>query len=120
MMSLIDGNIMLQLIRAYHFVCLFLTKNRFADDAFSDSNSSASNGRSNHSSSVPHSTPELINNRNSSDHEDSKDFYSGDDSNVDRTIPDATHWTPDEVYQYFTQYFPDEAKVFKEQVRSFV
>ncbi|KAF7271421.1 L(3)mbt interactor in ovarian somatic cells isoform X2 [Rhynchophorus ferrugineus] len=38
-----------------------------------------------------------------------------DDPNIDPSIPDATHWTPEEVYQYFAQYFPEEAKVFKEQ-----
>lgn len=42
------------------------------------------------------------------------------DDIIDPLIPDATHWTSDDVYNYFFQYFPDEAKVFKEQVRSFV
>ncbi|XP_018579889.1 PHD finger protein 10 isoform X2 [Anoplophora glabripennis] len=37
------------------------------------------------------------------------------EENIDPSIPDATHWTADEVYQYFAQYFPEEAKVFKEQ-----
>ncbi|KAG5884304.1 hypothetical protein JTB14_006312 [Gonioctena quinquepunctata] len=37
------------------------------------------------------------------------------DDNIDPSIPDATHWTADEVYQYFAQYFPEEAKIFKEQ-----
>lgn len=40
---------------------------------------------------------------------------SDEDPNIDPSIPDATHWTPDEVYQYFARFFPDEAKVFKEQ-----
>ncbi|KAF2882967.1 hypothetical protein ILUMI_23195 [Ignelater luminosus] len=37
------------------------------------------------------------------------------DDIIDPLIPDATHWTCDDVYNYFLQYFPDEAKVFKEQ-----
>ncbi|XP_044754946.1 uncharacterized protein LOC123313907 isoform X2 [Coccinella septempunctata] len=96
------------------FTCKNSTINN--DEVYSDSNSSASNSRSPQSSSVPNSPPE-VNDRNSSDHEhsDSKDFDSEDDPNVDPRIPDATHWTPDEVYQYFTKYFPEEAKVFKEQ-----
>ncbi|XP_045473865.1 uncharacterized protein LOC123680144 [Harmonia axyridis] len=99
------------------------------DDAYSDSNSSTSNFRSMLSSSVPHSPPELANDRNSTDqeHSDSKDSDYEDDSNskcqntndcdseIDPRIPDATLWTPDDVYQYFTQFFPEEAKVFKEQ-----
>lgn len=38
------------------------------------------------------------------------------DENIDPSIPDASNWTYDEVYDYFAQYFPEEAKVFKEQV----
>ncbi|KAJ3643563.1 hypothetical protein Zmor_026265 [Zophobas morio] len=38
-----------------------------------------------------------------------------DDDNIDPSIPDATNWTPDDVYHYFAQYFPEEAKIFKEQ-----
>ncbi|XP_066145937.1 sterile alpha motif domain-containing protein 1 [Euwallacea fornicatus] len=38
-----------------------------------------------------------------------------EDHDIDPSIPDATHWTPDDVYEYFAQYFPEEAKVFKEQ-----
>ena len=41
-----------------------------------------------------------------------------DDDNIDPSIPDATNWTPDDVYHYFAQYFPEEAKIFKEQVRT--
>ncbi|KAI4461363.1 polycomb group protein [Holotrichia oblita] len=37
------------------------------------------------------------------------------DENIDPSIPDASNWTYDEVYNYFAQYFPEEAKVFKEQ-----
>lgn len=38
-----------------------------------------------------------------------------DEDNIDPSIPDATNWTIDEVYQYFAQYFPEEAKIFREQ-----
>lgn len=39
------------------------------------------------------------------------------EENVDPSIPDAKHWTPDEVAAYFTQKgFAEESKVFKEQV----
>ncbi|XP_056645491.1 uncharacterized protein LOC130450848 [Diorhabda sublineata] len=38
-----------------------------------------------------------------------------EDENIDTSIPDATHWSADEVYEYFAQYFPEEAKIFKEQ-----
>lgn len=39
------------------------------------------------------------------------------EENFDPTIPDASNWTSNEVYQYFLRMFPEEAKVFKEQVR---
>lgn len=39
------------------------------------------------------------------------------EENIDPSIPDATNWSFEDVYNYFAQYFPDEAKVFKEQVR---
>lgn len=39
------------------------------------------------------------------------------EENIDPSIPDASNWTYEEVYDYFAQYFPEEAKVFKEQVR---
>lgn len=58
----------------------------------------------------------------SSEREGNSDSNSGkeesehEDPTIDPSIPDATHWTPDEVYQYFAQFFPEEAKVFKEQV----
>ena len=39
------------------------------------------------------------------------------EENIDLSIPDATDWSYDDVYEYFLQYFPNEAKVFKEQVR---
>ncbi|XP_056644863.1 polyhomeotic-like protein 2 [Diorhabda sublineata] len=38
-----------------------------------------------------------------------------DKNDIDASIPDATYWTADEVYDYFAQYFPEEAKIFKEQ-----
>lgn len=41
------------------------------------------------------------------------------EENIDPSIPDASNWTYDEVYDYFAQYFPEEAKVFKEQVGLF-
>ncbi|XP_017771811.1 PREDICTED: uncharacterized protein LOC108559155 isoform X5 [Nicrophorus vespilloides] len=37
------------------------------------------------------------------------------EENIDPSIPDATNWSPEDVYEYFYQYFPDEAIVFKEQ-----
>lgn len=40
------------------------------------------------------------------------------EENIDPSIPDASNWTYNEVYDYFAQYFPEEAKVFKEQVSS--
>ncbi|KAJ8938886.1 hypothetical protein NQ318_016090 [Aromia moschata] len=46
---------------------------------------------------------------------DSQSNKDSDEDNIDPSIPDATHWTADEVYQYFAQYFPEEAKIFKEQ-----
>ncbi|KAK9880062.1 hypothetical protein WA026_008576 [Henosepilachna vigintioctopunctata] len=89
------------------------------DEASSDSNSSNTNFLSLRSTpSAPLLSPQNIQNgQNSMDrtHTDSQTSESEDDSNIDPSIPDATHWTPDEVYQYFTQYFPEEAKVFKEQ-----
>lgn len=38
------------------------------------------------------------------------------DEAFDPNIPDASNWSFDEVYNYFVQYFPEEAIVFKEQV----
>lgn len=49
------------------------------------------------------------------DSDDNKDF----EENIDPTIPDATNWTYEEVYQYFAQYFPEEAHIFRDQVRFF-
>lgn len=43
------------------------------------------------------------------------DDFDGDDQ-FDPSIPDASTWSYDEVYNYFAQYFPEEAIVFKEQV----
>lgn len=57
-------------------------------------------------------SPELR--TNGSDSQSLKDLDL--EENIDPTIPDATEWTYDEVYNYFVQYFPEEAKVFKEQV----
>lgn len=34
----------------------------------------------------------------------------------DPSIPDASNWTPEDVYNYFLPLFPNEAIVFKEQV----
>ncbi|XP_022905057.1 sterile alpha motif domain-containing protein 1 isoform X2 [Onthophagus taurus] len=46
---------------------------------------------------------------------DSTSFKDMDvEENIDPTIPDPTHWTYDEVYNYFAQYFPEEAKAFLE------
>lgn len=42
------------------------------------------------------------------------------EENIDPSIPDASNWTYEEVYDYFAQYFPEEAKVFREQVRLFL
>ncbi|KAL3269923.1 hypothetical protein HHI36_008980 [Cryptolaemus montrouzieri] len=89
------------------------------DEVSSDSSLSNTNYQSLQSSpSALHLSPQNgANGRESPDQDqsDSKGFDSEDDLNIDPSIPDATHWTPDEVYQYFTQYFPEEAKVFKEQ-----
>ncbi|XP_025837285.1 PHD finger protein 10-like isoform X2 [Agrilus planipennis] len=39
------------------------------------------------------------------------------EEHIDPTIPDATNWSYEDVYNYFARYFPNEAKVFKDQVR---
>lgn len=49
-----------------------------------------------------------------SDSQSIKDFEM--DETFDPSIPDASNWTYDDVYNYFVQYFPEEAIVFKEQV----
>ncbi|KAJ8984992.1 hypothetical protein NQ317_016903 [Molorchus minor] len=64
------------------------------------------------------SSPQTVNRTESPDRGNQSDSQSNkdsDDDNIDPSIPDATHWTADEVYQYFAQYFPEEAKIFKEQ-----
>lgn len=43
-----------------------------------------------------------------------------DDVSIDVSIPDAQHWTSNDVFQYFSTYFPEEAHVFKEQVCVFL
>nr|CAI5834723.1 unnamed protein product [Callosobruchus analis] len=58
-------------------------------------------------------TRSLVNGRHSTD-EDRKSESDVDD-NIDPSIPDATHWTADEVADYFAQWFPEESKVFREQ-----
>ncbi|XP_044260731.1 uncharacterized protein LOC123008783 [Tribolium madens] len=50
-----------------------------------------------------------------SDSQSNQSIKDSDDDNIDPSIPDATNWTIEEVYQYFAQYFPEEAKIFKEQ-----
>lgn len=61
------------------------------------------------------------NNNNSSDSlsnnsENDKDLDDSRCSNIDTSIPDATHWTPQQVAEYFAQFFPSEVtKVFIEQ-----
>lgn len=72
------------------------------------------------SPSPPVSSPQTKNRLETPDGDAQSDSNSTKDSepedpNIDPSIPDATHWTPDEVYQYFAQFFPEEAKVFKEQ-----
>lgn len=87
----------------------------------------SSNSESENSSLAPSPTPPTLSpqtNRmgavtpeiryNMSDSQSVKDLDL--DENIDPTIPDASGWTYDEVYDYFAQYFPEEAKVFKEQV----
>ncbi|XP_025837286.1 PHD finger protein 10-like isoform X3 [Agrilus planipennis] len=37
------------------------------------------------------------------------------EEHIDPTIPDATNWSYEDVYNYFARYFPNEAKVFKDQ-----
>ncbi|RZC34820.1 histone acetyltransferase KAT6A [Asbolus verrucosus] len=46
---------------------------------------------------------------------DSQSNKDSDDDNIDPSIPDASNWTSEEVYQYFAQYFPEEANIFREQ-----
>lgn len=72
------------------------------------------------SPSPPDLSPQTKNRSETPDRDAQSDSNSTKDSepedpNIDPSIPDATHWTPDEVYQYFAQFFPEEAKVFKEQ-----
>ncbi|GLV44462.1 uncharacterized protein CBL_10266 [Carabus blaptoides fortunei] len=50
---------------------------------------------------------------NLSDSQSLKDFDTED--SYDPSIPDASNWSYDDVYNYFVQYFPEEAIVFKEQ-----
>lgn len=38
---------------------------------------------------------------------------------VDETIPDASDWSTEEVYNFFNSKFPEYATVFKDQVCSF-
>ncbi|KAL1498239.1 hypothetical protein ABEB36_009070 [Hypothenemus hampei] len=89
-----------------------------------DKEASRSNSASGRSSPYDSSPPSpTLNNRRknrseTTDNEGPSDSNSGKESeqeDIDPSIPDATHWTPDDVYQYFAQYFPEEAKVFKEQ-----
>lgn len=56
-------------------------------------------------------------NCSTSDYKYSDDFDG--DEQFDPSIPDASNWTHDDVYNYFAQYFPEEATVFKEQVTLF-
>jgi hypothetical protein len=35
---------------------------------------------------------------------------------IDPSIPDITHWTTDEVYDYFMDHLPEAAPLLKEQV----
>ncbi|XP_026469139.1 uncharacterized protein LOC113373017 [Ctenocephalides felis] len=37
------------------------------------------------------------------------------DPDIDENIPDVTNWTSDEVCEYFTNYFPEDAFTFKEE-----
>uniref|UniRef100_A0A1Y1M3B8 PHD-type domain-containing protein n=1 Tax=Photinus pyralis TaxID=7054 RepID=A0A1Y1M3B8_PHOPY len=61
--------------------------------------------------SMAHSPPDIKGNL--SDSQSYKDLDV--DELIDPSIPDAKDWTAEEVYNYFSQYFPDEAIVFKEQ-----
>lgn len=45
-----------------------------------------------------------------------KSYEAIDDPSYDPSIPDATSWTHEDVYEYFSQYFPQEAAVFRDQV----
>ncbi|KAK3930653.1 Sterile alpha motif domain-containing protein 13 [Frankliniella fusca] len=38
-----------------------------------------------------------------------------DDSKVDETIPDASDWSTEDVYEFFSTKYPDYASVFKDQ-----
>lgn len=51
-----------------------------------------------------------------SDSQSNQSNKDSDDDNIDPSIPDATNWSAEEVYQYFAQYFPKEANIFREQV----
>jgi len=44
------------------------------------------------------------------------DGFDLNDSCIDESIPDASDWTADQVFEHFVKIFPDHAKVFKEQV----
>jgi hypothetical protein len=50
-----------------------------------------------------------------SDSQSNQSNKDSDDDNIDPSIPDATNWSAEEVYQYFAQYFPKEANIFREQ-----
>lgn len=38
---------------------------------------------------------------------------------IDPNIPDARHWTIEQVYQYFARLFPKEAEVFRQHVSAY-
>ncbi|XP_050310473.1 uncharacterized protein LOC126746321 [Anthonomus grandis grandis] len=69
-------------------------------------------------SPTPPESPKRKRHYESSDRDQNSDSNSvkySESEEIDPAIPDATHWTADEVYQYFARYFPEDAKVFKEQ-----
>ncbi|CAH0556071.1 unnamed protein product [Brassicogethes aeneus] len=82
------------------------------NDSMSGSEESTpSNYRSPVESPSPSESPE----KSRDSPENGSDCSDAEDPSIDPSIPDASNWTYEEVYQYFAQYFPREAKIFREQ-----
>nr|CAH7755326.1 unnamed protein product [Callosobruchus chinensis]CAH7756301.1 unnamed protein product [Callosobruchus chinensis] len=60
-------------------------------------------------------TRSLVNGRHSTDEDRKSESDVDVDDSIDPSIPDATHWTADEVADYFAQWFPEESRVFRDQ-----
>ncbi|CAG9834986.1 unnamed protein product [Diabrotica balteata] len=100
--------------------------NSFSRKSASEYNTSSNSGDSSPSQynspsispTPPHLSPQTTLRPESPDADgDAQSDSQNEDENsgIDPSIPDATHWTADEVYEYFRQYFPEEAIIFKEQ-----